>query len=209
MATLDLMVGEVGSAASEGYITPARGGKELQLLIDSLSGQYAVRNLRRDLWTFSVAAVTVPVNANNLVSVCGIYNPPSSGKMVEIVETSVGIALATTVVQEYVWVSSTVALSAAATFTTQGTARSCVVQDSTSSIARVYSAVTHSGTPSVEASIGSFAKVTADQTIPIKKHDGCLMIPPGVLASIATRTAASTSSGVNLTFIWAESPYVA
>jgi hypothetical protein len=155
---------------------------------------------------FAVAAVTVPVNASGLVSVCGIYNPPGSGKVLELIDTDVGIALATTVVQEFVWVSSTVSASALATFTTPGTARNRRMQDPSSTVARVYTAVTHSGTPNVEAKIGSFAKVTADQTIPTKLWNGSLIIPQGVLASIATLTAASTASGINLGFTWADLP---
>lgn len=181
----------------------ARLSGEGEQLVDS---GYRERTYQGKVSFFNVAAVTVPVNANNLVSVCGIYNPPGSGKVLEIIDTDVGIALATTVVQEYVWVSSTVAQSAAATFTTAGTARNRRMQDAASTVARVYTAVTHSGTPSVEAKIGSFAKVTADQTIPAKRWYGTLMIPPGVLASICTLTAASTGSGVNLAFTWADLP---
>lgn len=209
MTAITGIIGELASRGSAGFETAARMTGEGNLIAETLSGQYAERNIRRDVFSFSRAAVTVPVNAATLVSVCGIYNPPGSGKMVEIIETQVGIALATTVVQEFVWVSSTVAASAAATFTTQGTARSGVMQDTTSAGARVYTAVTHSGTPDVEAKICSFGAVTFAGVIFEKQHNGTLMIPPGVLASIATLTAASTASGINLHFRWAESPYVA
>jgi hypothetical protein len=196
-------VGRLNSRSSDEVRTVARTSGEGDLLVDS---GYRERNYAGDVWSFSVAAVTVPVNANNLVSVCGIYNPPGSGKMIEIIDTTVGIALATTVVQEFVWVSSTAAASALATFTTLGTARSRVLQRSTSSDARVYTAVTHSGTPDVEAKIGSFAKVTSDQTIPTRVFNGTLLIPAGILASIATLTAASTASGINLSFTYAVLP---
>lgn len=199
-------IGELASRGSAGYETGVRMTGEGTFLADALSGRYAERNYRGDVWFFTVAAVTVPANANNLVSVCGIYNPPGSGKILEIIDTSVGAATATTVVQEFVWVSSTVALSAAATFTTPGTARSGIMQNSTSPNARVYTAVTHSGTPSVEAKIASFNKVTSDQGLPIRKFDGTLMIPAGVLASVCTLTAASASASTNLAFTWAEIP---
>ena len=199
-------IGEMASRGSSNYETAVRMTGEGTFLVDQLSGRYAERTYRGDVWTFTRAAVTVPVIANNLVSVCGIYNPPGSGKNLEIIETMVGLALATTVVQEFVWCSSTVAASASATFTTQGTARSGLMQASTSSNARVYTAVTHSGTPDVEDKIVGFGAVTNVGTIVPKMHNGALMIPPGVLASIATLTAASTASGINLHFKWAEVP---
>lgn len=179
---------------------------EANYLVENLSGRWAERTYRGNVFSFTRAAVTVPVNANNLVSVCGIYNPPGSGKLLEIIDTTVSLALATTVVQSFVWVSSTVAASAAATFTTAGTARSRRMQDSTGSTARVYTAVTHSGTPDVEEHIGGYGAVTSPGMQMYKKYDGALLIPPGVLASIATLTAASTSSGINLCFSWAEVP---
>lgn len=184
----------------------ARMSGEAAFIQENLSGRWAERNYRGGISFFAVAAVTVPVNANNLVSVCGIYNPPGSGKILEIIDTSIGAATATTVVQEFVWVSSTVALSAAATFTTAGTARSGRMQDPSSTVARVYTAVTHSGTPSVEAKIASFNKVTSDLGLPIRKFDGTLMIPPGVLASVCTLTAASAAASTNIAFTWADIP---
>ena len=206
MASIEIRPGPITTRAAADYPLTARGTKELGMYAENLSGRFAERNYNGKVFSFSRAAVTVPVNAATLVSVCGIYNPPGSGIVLEILETVVGLALATTVVQSFVWVSSTVSASSLATFTTLGTARSCRMQDTTGSTARVYSAVTHSGTPDVEDNIGSFAKVTSDLPFPAKKHDGMLMIPPGVLASIATLTAASTTSGINLHFKWAEVP---
>lgn len=198
--------GSIPTRSNSEQRTVVRMTGEGPILADNLGGRFAQRTYDGKVSFFAVAAVTVPVNANNLVSVCGIYNPPGSGKILEIIDTDIGVALATTVVQEFVWVSSTAAASAAATFTTLGTARSRRMQDPTSSVARVYTAVTHSGTPNVEAKIGSFAKVTADQTIPYKLWEGSLLIPPGILASVCTLTAASTGSGINIGFTWADIP---
>jgi len=206
MAIQEIRPGALTSRASADYPIGARATGEGTSLTDMLSGTFAERNYRGNVFSFSRAAVTVPVNANNLVSVCGIYNPPGSGRIFEILESIITPATATTVVQAFVWVSSTVAASAAATFTTLGTARSCRMQDTTGSIARVYTAVTHSGTPDVEDVIGGINKVTSDLPPSIKKHDGMLMIPPGVLASICTLTAASAAASTNLHFKWAEVP---
>ncbi len=198
--------GLLGTRSSANYETPDRSTTEGALLVDNLNGQYSARNYNGSVFFLHRAAVTVPVNAATLVSVCGIYNPPGSGKILEIIDTDISLALATTVVQSFVWVSSTVAASAAATFTTATTARSRRVQDTTSPTARVYSAVTHSGTPDVEAYIGGYGATTSPGMQMHKKFDGTLMIPAGVLASIATLTAASTSSGINIGFTWAEIP---
>lgn len=179
----------------------ARVGGEGDVLVDAFHRE---RCYQGDVSFFHVAAVTLPVNANNLVSVCGIYNPPGSGKILEIIDTDVTSDDATTVVQAIVWVSSTVALSAAATFTTAGTARSRRMQDPSGSVARVYTAVTHSGTPNVEAVVGGFGATTSAGMMMHKKFDGTLMIPPGVLASVASLTAASTATGLNVGFTWAD-----
>ncbi len=207
MAEIQGVIGELASRGSAGYPTTPRLTSEAAWKVDELGGRYSVRNVEGHVFSFARAAVTVPVNAATLVSVCGIYNPPGSGKIVEIIDTSVQLALATTVVQSFVWVTSTVSASALATFTTQGTARSRRAQDSTSPLARVYTAVTHSGTPDVEAHIIGFGAVTFTGVVQPTKFDGNMMIPPGVLASIATLTAASTASGINLSFSWAEIPY--
>lgn len=184
----------------------ARMTGEGNYLHEQLSGRWAERNYRGNVASFSVVAVTIPVNANNLVSVCGIYNPPGSNKILEIIDTDLENVLATTVVNAYAWYSSTVALSALATFTTPGTARSRRMQDPASSQTRVYTAVTHSGTPSLEAMIGGHGATTNAGFQTYKKFDGTLMIPPGVLASVAATTAASTGSGMAIGFSWAELP---
>lgn len=182
-------------------------GGEAQQLTDNLGGRWMERNVGGSVFSFKVAAVTLPVVANNLVSVCGIYNPPGSGKLLEIINTEIVNVLATTVVNGFGWYSSTAALSAAATFTTAGTARSRRMQDPTSAVARVYTAVTHSGTPSFEALIaGHGATTNAGGARVGRDFNGSLLIPPGILASVAATTAASTASGLTIGFSWAEIP---
>ncbi len=199
--------GLIGPTRATGTgILDNRSSGEGALIVDSASGQYAVRTYMGSVHFFAVAAVTVPVNAATLGSVFGIYNPPGSGRILEIIDTSIGQATATTVVQEFVWVSSTVALSALATFTTAGSARNRRMQDAPTTVARVYTAATHSGTPNVEAKIGSFAKVTSDQGLITAQFNGTLMIPPGVLAAVCTLTAASAGSSTNIAATWADIP---
>src|SRR5579862_6362700 len=84
-------------------------------------GTFAVAGQRNASFSATGTALTVPVNANNLVSVFGIYNPPNSGVWVELVTLNVIARLATTVVNGFGIYFSTVAKSALATFTTAGT----------------------------------------------------------------------------------------
>lgn len=179
---------------------------EAAFLAENLSGRFAERTYRGNVSTFSVAAVTVPVNAASLVSVFGIYNPPGSGKLLEMIDTDIVNVLATTVVGGYAWYTSTVALSALATFTTPGTARNGRAQDPTGTVARVYTAVTHSGTPNLEAIIGGDGAATNVGGLIYKLWNGKLFIPPGVLASIAQTTNAGTGSGKTIMTAWADVP---
>lgn len=206
MTATTSLVGLPGSRVTSGEAydrATGEGGK----IVENLSGRWAERNYRGKVSFFSVAAVTLPVNANNLVSVCGIYNPPASGYLLEIIDTAVVSVVATTVVDGFGWYSSTAALSALATFTTAGTARSARMQDPVSSVARVYTAVTHSGTPSLERMFGGHGATTNAGNSPGPfNFNGTLFIPPGILASVAMTTAASTGSGVTVGITWADVP---
>ena len=173
----------------------------------SVAADWLERTYQGDVFFASAAAVTVPVVANNLVSVFGIYNPPGSGKLLVMIDTDLAVVNATTVVNGYGWYSSTATLSAAATFTTQGTYRTRRMQDATNSgVARFYSAVTHSGTPSLEALITTHGATTNTQPLPGRNFNGSLIIPPGILASVAATTAAGTGSGLTVSATWAEVP---
>jgi len=205
-----LITGKAGllatRAAADMEVAAGMSG-ERAMFFANTGGDYSQRNYTGKVFAFSVAAVTVPVVANNLVSVCGIYNPPGSGVVLEIIDTQIVNVLATTVVNGFGWYSSTLALSAAATFTTAGSARSRRMQDGAANAARVYTAVTHSGTPSLEALIGGHGATTNAGAAQIDRaFNGTLMIPPGILASVAATTAAGTGSGLTVGFSWAEIP---
>ncbi len=207
MTTVEFSPAGLTSRATADFALRARGTGEGGMFAEQLSGRWAERTYRGKVHVFSAAAVTITANANNLVSVFGIYNPPGSNVLLEMIDTDIANVLATTVVNGFGWYSSTVVLSAAATFTTQGTARSRRVQDAPSTVARVYTAVTHSGTPTLEAMIGGTgaATTTSNQSM-YKKWDGTLIIPPGVLASIASTTTVGTTSGNTITTTWADVP---
>ncbi len=205
MAAITGRAGGISSRQTGDQELGARMTGEGNFLQENLSGRFAERTYRGNVHLFSVAAVTVPVNAASLVSVFGIYNPPGSGKILEMIDTDVINVLATTVVGGYGWYSSTAAASALATFTTPGTARNRRIQDPSSTVARVYTAVTHSGTPNLEAIIGANGAATAQNQM-YRAWNGNLMIPPGILASIAQTTNAGTGSGMTLMTTWADVP---
>lgn len=195
------------SRASADFLIGQRMTGEGVALADTLSGQYAERAYRGNLHSFAVAAVTLPVNANNLVSVMGIYNPPGSGKLLELVTFTAQNVVAATVINGIGLYFSTVALSALATFTTPGTAYNRRLADASSTVARVYTAVTHSGTPVLAALLGGWGAVTNAGNGPIRHlFEGTVMIPPGVLASVAGTTGANTASGVTMNLVWADVP---
>lgn len=174
--------------------------------------RYQELALRGKVFSASRAAVTVPVNANNLVSVFGIYNPPSSGVLLDLFEVEAHYVVATTVVNALGVYFSTIALSAAATFTTQAQASviNARLDEGPAASARFYSAVTHSGTPALKAIVGGWGAVTDGGSTPVRKNfGGRILIPEGVLVSLAMTTAASTATGVTLDAHWAEIPKVA
>lgn len=207
MAATTGRAGGLTSRVSGDQEVGARMTGEANYLMEQLSGRWAERNYRGKVSFFAVDQVTLPVVANNLVSVYGIYNPPGSNVLLEIIDTAVINVLAATIVDAFGWYSSTVALSALATFTTPGTARSRRMQDPTGSAARVYTAVTHSGTPSLEGYIGGHGATTNAGNSPGPfNYNGTLMIPPGVLASVAASKTAGTASGLAIGCCWADVP---
>lgn len=169
--------------------------------------RYAELATRGKVFHFSVAAVTLPVNANNLVSLFGVYNPPGSNTMMELIEAEAHAVLATTVVNGlglYALDNQT-----GATFTTLGTIRSSRVGEGVTSACRAYSSVTYSGTPLLVDLIGGWGAVTDGGSTPTRKQwNGKIQIPPGQLVSLAMTTAAWTASGFTGLLRWAEVPYV-
>jgi hypothetical protein len=170
-------------------------------------GRWFEANYRGKVFAFLVTAVTVPAIASGLVSVFTLYNPPGSGVVAELIETSIGQVLATTVVDTFGWYSSSATLTAAGTFTTKGTARSGSVQSAVANAVLPSSAYTHSGTPLREDIIGSHGATTnANSSMIDKVYNGELILPPGIAMSVAASTAAGTASGLDVQAKWAEWP---
>jgi hypothetical protein len=189
--------------------TPPNLGRQGEALNSDVHGKFATAGNRKALFSFNVTAVTIPVVASGLVSVASLWNPPSSGVMVELVDTELGQVLATTVVDTVGWYMSTGNLALAGTFTTRGVGNtnyfSGRVGDFPAGQAIPYSAYTHSGTPVRVDIIGAFGAVTdASMTLTEKFYDGRLLVPPGSVISVAMSTAAGFTSGLDVGFRWME-----
>lgn len=188
-------------------------GKQGEKLSADLHGKYFNAAMRRNIFKFNRTAVTVPVVAATLVSVFSLYNPPGSGVVAEIVSTEIGQVLATTVVDTLGWYFSSGSNATGATFTTPAVANvdflSGRVGDVPAAQCVPYRAVTHVGTPVRIDMVAAFGAVTDAVVLPslAKSHDGALIVPPGVLISLAMSTAAGTASGLDLGLTWAEWPF--
>lgn len=207
MSDLDLRAEAFRAGTS--YKKNLRGSTDGFLLTDA---RYRELAMRGQVYTFSRAAVTLPVNTSNLVSVFGIYNPPGSNKFLELIDVEVHAVLATTVVNAVGLYVSSVNLSAAATFTTQTNVglENGRPGEGSQAAALPYSAVTHSGTPRLLDIIGGWGAVTDGGSTPVRKDfNGKWLIPPGMLLSLAMTTAASTGSGITAMLRWAEVSYEA
>lgn len=184
-------------------------GVQGESLNSDLHGKHFVTAYRKNLFSFNVTAVTIPVIANNLVSVFSLWNPPSSGVVAELVDTEIGQVLATTVVDTVAWYFSNGSKALAGTFTTPSVANtnhfSARVGEVPNNNVIPYTAYTHSGTPVRADMITMFGAVTdASMSAPSKFYDGRVLIPPGTVISVAMSTAAGTTSGLDISCRWAE-----
>ena len=157
-------------------------GTRGELLVSEVRGKYAAATLAGMVFTASVSGVTVPANANNLVSVFSLYNAPSSQKLVELVSFDLAYVLATTVVDGYgLYAQSKIGSGVTApTLMTAGTAYSTLVGGTASPSAAVYSALTHVGTPTLLALMFTSGAVTDTVTGPNHyDFDGRFILPAG------------------------------
>lgn len=199
------LIGVPGSGVSDGSEVTSRFGRNNDLIVAQDQGKYSEPSSRGRVFSANVAAVTVPVVANNLVSVFALYNPPGSGVLMELIDFDATNVVAATVVDGIGLYYSPAALSAAATFTTPGTVISQILDNGPQNNGRFYSALTHSGTPILAALMGGDPATTAQAGIH-HSFDGKVQIPPGIVASVAMTTAASTANGITLGLSWLERP---
>lgn len=185
-------------------------GKQNQQLVDPLHGQYWNMAYRNSVFTAVKTAMTVPVVANNLVSVFTLWNPASSTKLLELITLDIGLVLATTVVDTVGLYWQNGANVTSGTFTTvgvKGTNWFCAKPSQPIGQGQFYSAFTHSGTPVRIRIVSQFGATTSTNDMPITYNfNGTVILEPGDLISVAMSTAASTASGVDLGLTWAENP---
>ena len=197
----------VGIKAQDGSNQTPVLGQQTEQLVSEIHGKWFVAAQRGNLFMANVTAVTIPVIASTLVSVFSLYNPVGSGIVMELVDIDFGQVLATTVVDAVGLYYSAGTAAAAGTFTTKGTIQSALVGSGLVGKGLFYSAYTHSGTPVRQRILQSFGATTdAGLSLNTKELDGKVLIPEGCVVSLAMTTAASTSSGLDVSASWAEWP---
>jgi hypothetical protein len=185
-------------------------GKQNEQLLSEIHGPYFAAGIRRNLFTFNVTAVTVPVVASALVSVFSLYNPTSGGKVLELVDFDMGNLSTTTVIDVVGLYWSGAPLGDKGTFSTPsvfGTNHFGASPGLGSPVGIPYTAYTHSGTPARIAILNS-ANTTTDVTgVPLHyDFNGKIVLYPGDVVSVAASTAAMHASTTDLAIRWAEWP---
>jgi len=188
-------------------------GKQNEQLVAEIHGPQYAAALRGNLFTANRTAVTTPVIASGLVSVFSLYNPPNSGKVLELIDMDVGLLSATTVIDVLGLYWQGAPVSGQATFTTPGVFGTNVFggapgKGGPSGI--FYSALTHlSGTTPVRIEIiNSWNTTSVANGIPVHyEFKGKRVLFPGDLISAAMSTGAWTSSVMDLGISWAEWPF--
>ena len=188
-------------------------GRQGELVVSEVRGKYGTASMNKGLFKFNVTAVTIQVVSANVASVASLWNPPSSGVLAEMVETTIGQVLVNTVVDAVGWYFSAGSQALAGTFTTKSVALtnhfSARIGDTPNGNCIPYTAYTHSGTPVRCDIIGSFGATTdIGLTLPTKIYDGRLWVPPGTVISVAMSTTISTAAGLDISARWIEWPFV-
>ena len=197
------------TVAFDGSAPLIKEGRQSDQCVDDLHGKHYTIGYRGRLIEANAAAIAVPVIANNLVSTFALINPPSSGVNAEMIDVTVTLALALSVVNVVGWYYSPVTKLFAGTFTTPGTVNNAVVGNNSPNKVLFYSAYTHSGTPTLVDAIGQFGATAVTSTMNTTKfYDGRLILPPGIVMSIAMSTAAfvAATNTVNVEARWCEWP---
>ena len=184
-------------------------GHQSEPFVSDVHGKHYTVSYRGKVFEANAAGIAVPVIANNLVSTFALINPPSSGVNAEMIDVTVTLALALSVVNVVGWYYSPVTKLFAGTFTTPGTVNNAVVGNNSPNKVLFYSAYTHSGTPTLVDAIGQFGATAITSTMNTTKfYDGRLILPPGIVMSIAMSTAAfiAATNTVNVEARWCEWP---
>ena len=197
------------AVVGDGSAIQLRAGHETDQLVDDLHGKHYTVNYRGKLFEANAANIGIPLIAANLVSTFALINPPSSNVNAEMVDVTVTLWNALSVVDVVGWYYSPVTKLFAGTFTTPGTANSGEVGNNPPNKVLFYSAYTHSGTPTLVDTIGQIGATAITSPINTTKfYDGRLILPPGNVMSIAVSTGAlvAATNAVNVEARWCEWP---
>ena len=195
--------------ASDSTNANAFQGRQNELVVSDLHGKQYTSNINGYVWHGNVNAVTVPINAANLVSVFSLINPTGSNRTAELVHLDIATVLATTVVDGVSIVQQSIrGGSLLPTTFTPGTAQGGLVGGSGSSAMVFCTAATHIGTPVALASgLSTYGAVTQNNLATAHyDFDGTVILAPGSIVSVVMSTAASTASGLGLHLSWSEGP---
>lgn len=189
-------------------------GRSAEQLESQLHGKWYTATLAGKVFVLAtaVAGTTIPVQATNLVSTFTLLNPLGSNVNLELIDYSLGILNATTVVGDIsLYFQTGVGSSNTALATTTGlTIRNALLNGGGTSGAQGYSAATFANTVGTNFfrvyNLNTYGAVTSTNAGPIRtEFDGKLIVPPGTAITVAA--SAAQTQATTQTMTWAEWPF--
>ena len=187
-------------------------GRQGDVLVGEIGGKYRAAALRGNVFYMStlIAGVALPVNAATLVSKFTLWNPAGSGKLVELIEFSMGIDSATEVVNGIAlgWQANvTGAGGAPGTLTSVSNGPTSTLLGGTgiTSVCTGYIAATLTNAavlPVYPIGMNFDATAVGRSGNFIYNFDGKFIVAPNTLVTFLTTVAAETAAPMGLT--WAE-----
>lgn len=204
-----LVANPASMSATDGQTPPSLAGRQAETLTAPIHGKNYVAAYRGNLFMANVTAVTIPAIVNGVVSVFSLYNPVGSGILMELVDFDMAQVLAAVVVDAIGLYFDAGPRAAAATFTTPGTIQAAALGSGLVGKGKFYSALTHVNSAGWArcAIVGNYGAAT-DAAEPVMHYEfnGKLIIPEGVIVSVACSTTVGTTSGSDISMSWAEWP---
>ncbi len=184
-------------------------GRGTEVLTAEIHGKYFSAAARGSLFSFNQTAVKIPLQTSTMTSLCSLYNPIGSNKLLELVFFDMGIVLPITVVDTTGLYIASPVLTAKGTFTTAGTAQPGLLNSGFVGVGVPYTSYTHNGAVTRWMSLAMFGAVnTATNQMAHYQFDGRAIIPPGSIVSVANATAASSSTDRDIDVSWLETTIV-
>jgi hypothetical protein len=211
------LVAQVGNPANAQNTDPSPSvplsiGRHGDLLVSETHGKYANAAMRGNVFYMShvIAGTILPVNAASLVSKFTLWNPAGSGKIVELIEFTMGLDSATEVVNGYAlaWQASvTTSGGAPGTLTAlvNGPTSTCIGGPALASVCTAYSAATLTNAavlPVYPLGLNEDATAVGRSGNFSYNFDGKWIFYPNTIITFVTTVASSTAAPCGLT--WAE-----